>query len=85
MPSSWSASATARPDIALSTDIIVGFPGETDADFEDTLALVRRIGFARAFSFKYSARPGTPAASLPHQVPERIARRAPAYPAEPAR
>jgi tRNA-2-methylthio-N6-dimethylallyladenosine synthase len=64
----------ARPDIALSTDIIVGFPGETDADFEDTLALVRRIGFARAFSFKYSARPGTPAASLPHQVPERIAR-----------
>jgi len=63
-----------RPDIALSTDIIVGFPGETDADFEDTLALVRRIGFARAFSFKYSARPGTPAASLPHQVPERIAR-----------
>ena len=64
----------ARPDIALSTDIIVGFPGETDADFEDTLALVRHIGFARAFSFKYSARPGTPAASLPHQVPERIAR-----------
>jgi tRNA-2-methylthio-N6-dimethylallyladenosine synthase len=63
-----------RPDIALSTDIIVGFPGETDADFEDTLALVRRIGFARAFSFKYSARPGTPAASLPHQVPEGIAR-----------
>jgi tRNA-2-methylthio-N6-dimethylallyladenosine synthase len=63
-----------RPDIALSTDIIVGFPGETGADFEDTLALVRRIGFARAFSFKYSARPGTPAASLPHQVPERIAR-----------
>jgi tRNA-2-methylthio-N6-dimethylallyladenosine synthase len=64
----------ARPDIALSTDIIVGFPGETDADFEDTLALVRRIGFARAFSFRYSARPGTPAASLPGQVPERIAR-----------
>ena len=63
----------ARPDIALSTDIIVGFPGETDADFEDTLALVRRIGFARAFSFKYSARPGTPAASLPNQVSDRIA------------
>ena len=60
----------ARPDIALSTDIIVGFPGETDADFEQTLALVRRIGFARAFSFKYSARPGTPAASLPGQVPD---------------
>jgi tRNA-2-methylthio-N6-dimethylallyladenosine synthase len=64
----------ARPDIALSTDIIVGFPGETDADFEHTLALVRRIGFARAFSFKYSARPGTPAATLPNQVPDEIAR-----------
>jgi tRNA-2-methylthio-N6-dimethylallyladenosine synthase len=64
----------ARPDIALSTDIIVGFPGESDADFEATLALVRRIGFARAFSFKYSARPGTPAASLPGQVPDRVAR-----------
>jgi tRNA-2-methylthio-N6-dimethylallyladenosine synthase len=64
----------ARPDIAMSTDIIVGFPGETDADFEKTLALVRRIGFARAFSFKYSARPGTPAAGLPNQVPDGIAR-----------
>ena len=64
----------ARPDIALSTDIIVGFPGETNADFEETLALVRRIGFARAFSFKYSARPGTPAANLPGQVPDRISR-----------
>jgi len=64
----------ARPDIALSTDIIVGFPGETDADFEETMALVRHIGFARAFSFKYSARPGTPAASLPDQVPDGIAR-----------
>jgi tRNA-2-methylthio-N6-dimethylallyladenosine synthase len=63
----------ARPDIALSTDIIVGFPGETDADFEETLTLVQRIGFARAFSFKYSARPGTPAASLPDQVPEAAA------------
>ena len=64
----------ARPDIALSTDIIVGFPGETEVDFEQTLALVRRIGFARAFSFKYSARPGTPAATLPGQVPDAIAR-----------
>jgi tRNA-2-methylthio-N6-dimethylallyladenosine synthase len=64
----------ARPDIALSTDIIVGFPGETDADFEDTMALVRDIGFGRAFSFKYSARPGTPAAELPNQIPDRVAR-----------
>jgi tRNA-2-methylthio-N6-dimethylallyladenosine synthase len=63
----------ARPDIALSTDIIVGFPGETDSDFEETLALVRHIGFARAFSFKYSPRPGTPAA-LERQVPDAIAR-----------
>jgi tRNA-2-methylthio-N6-dimethylallyladenosine synthase len=59
-----------RPDLALSTDVIVGFPSETDADFEDTLSLVRRVGFAQAFSFKYSARPGTPAAKLEGQVPE---------------
>ena len=52
----------ARPDIALSTDIIVGFPGETDAEFEATLELVREVGFAQAYSFKYSPRPGTPAA-----------------------
>ena len=62
----------ARPDMALSTDIIVGFPGETDADFEATLALVRRVRFVQTFSFKYSARPGTPAASLPGQVPEPV-------------
>ncbi|MEZ5828421.1 MAG: tRNA (N6-isopentenyl adenosine(37)-C2)-methylthiotransferase MiaB [Hyphomicrobiales bacterium] len=62
----------ARPDIALSTDIIVGFPGETDQDFEDTLALAKRVRFAQAFSFKYSARPGTPAASLDAQVPESV-------------
>ena len=60
----------ARPDIALSSDFIVGYPGETAADFEDTLELVRRIGFAQAYSFKYSVRPGTPAASVPDQVPE---------------
>ena len=53
----------ARPDLALSSDFIVGHPGETEAEFEATLALVRRVGFAQAFSFKYSARPGTPAAS----------------------
>ena len=52
----------ARPDLALSGDFIVGFPGETDADFEATLALVREVGYAQAYSFKYSARPGTPAA-----------------------
>ena len=53
----------ARPDLALSSDFIVGFPGETDADFEDTMDLARRVGFAQAYSFKYSARPGTPAAA----------------------
>ncbi len=60
----------ARPDIALSSDFIVGFPGETDADFEDTMRLVRAVGFAQAYSFKYSERPGTPAADLKRQVPE---------------
>ncbi len=60
----------ARPDIALSTDIIVGFPGETDQDFEATMALCGRARFAQAFTFKYSARPGTPAASFPNQVPD---------------
>jgi tRNA-2-methylthio-N6-dimethylallyladenosine synthase len=60
----------ARPDIALSSDFIVGHPGETEADFSATLALIRRVGFAQAFSFKYSARPGTPAAAAPGQVPE---------------
>jgi len=59
----------ARPDIALSSDFIVGFPGETDADFRETLRLVEDVGFAQAYSFKYSARPGTPAAALEVQVP----------------
>ncbi len=58
----------ARPDIALSTDIIVGFPGETEDEFQQTIDLVREVGFAHAFSFKYSARPGTPAASIEDQV-----------------
>jgi tRNA-2-methylthio-N6-dimethylallyladenosine synthase len=62
----------ARPDLALSSDFIVGFPGETDADFEATLGLVREIGFAQAFSFKYSPRPGTPAATASDQVPEPV-------------
>ncbi|MDE2199858.1 MAG: MiaB/RimO family radical SAM methylthiotransferase, partial [Rhodospirillales bacterium] len=60
----------ARPDIALSSDFIVGHPGETEQDFVATLDLVREIGFAGAFSFKYSARPGTPAAGAAGQVPE---------------
>ena len=62
----------ARPDIALSTDIIVGFPGETDFEFETTLDLVRTIGFAQAYSFKYSPRPGTPASTLGDQVAEDV-------------
>ncbi len=60
----------ARPDIALSGDFIVGFPGETDEDFEATLALARAVSYASAFSFKYSRRPGTPAAIMPKQVSE---------------
>ncbi len=62
----------ARPDLALSGDFIVGFPGETDKDFEDTLELVRQVGYASAFWFKYSPRPGTPAASMPKQVEDAV-------------
>jgi len=62
----------ARPDLALSSDFIVGFPGESDRDFAATLALVNDIGFAQAFSFKYSPRPGTPAADATDQVPEAV-------------
>jgi len=61
-----------RPDIALSSDFIVGFPTETEADFQATLALVEEIGFAQAFSFQYSPRPGTPAASMPKQVAPQV-------------
>lgn len=57
-----------RPDIAFSGDFIVGFPGESDADFEDTLSLVREVGHAQAYSFKYSPRPGTPAADMSDQI-----------------
>jgi len=60
----------ARPDAAVSSDFIVGFPGETEDDFEQTLQLVEDIGFESSFSFMYSPRPGTPAASLPNQVPQ---------------
>jgi tRNA-2-methylthio-N6-dimethylallyladenosine synthase len=62
----------ARPDIGLSSDFIVGFPGESEADFRATLALAAEIGYAQAFSFKYSARPGTPAALLSDQVPDAV-------------
>jgi len=62
----------ARADLALSSDFIVGYPGESDDDFRATLDLVREIGFAQAFSFKYSPRPGTPAAVAEDQIPESI-------------
>jgi len=62
-----------RPDIAFSSDFIVGFPGESDAHFEDTMNLVREVGFASAYSFKYSARPGTPAAAMGGLVRDEIA------------
>src|SRR6185437_10368175 len=61
-----------RPDITISSDFIVGFPGETDRDFAATLALARDVGFDQSFSFVYSRRPGTPAASLPDEVPPEI-------------
>jgi tRNA-2-methylthio-N6-dimethylallyladenosine synthase len=62
----------ARPDIALSSDFIVGYPGETDKDFDATMALVRRVTFASAFSFKFSPRPGTPAAGARKQIPDDV-------------
>jgi tRNA-2-methylthio-N6-dimethylallyladenosine synthase len=62
----------ARSDIALSSDFIVGFPGESDKDFEDTMTLIRDIGYAGAYSFKYSKRPGTPASAARKQIPEDI-------------
>jgi len=62
----------ARADIALSGDFIVGFPGETEAEFEDTLRLVREVGYASAFSFKYSPRPGTPGSEMDGHVPEPV-------------
>jgi tRNA-2-methylthio-N6-dimethylallyladenosine synthase len=64
----------ARPDVALSSDFIVGFPGETDEDFEDTMKLIREVGFAASFSFKYSARPGTPGAERDDQIDEETMR-----------
>ena len=61
----------ARPDVAFSSDFIVGFPGETESDFEDTMRLLAEVGFASAYSFKYSPRPGTPAAEM-DQLPEEV-------------
>ena len=58
-----------RPDLSISSDFIIGFPGETNSDFEATMDLVAEIGFDHSFSFVYSARPGTPAAALPDDVP----------------
>jgi tRNA-2-methylthio-N6-dimethylallyladenosine synthase len=63
---------TARPDIALSGDFIVGFPGETEEDFEATLRIVDAVRYASAYSFKYSPRPGTPAAAMEDQIPRDI-------------
>ncbi|OYW81452.1 MAG: tRNA (N6-isopentenyl adenosine(37)-C2)-methylthiotransferase MiaB, partial [Asticcacaulis sp. 32-58-5] len=63
----------ANPQIAMSGDFIVGFPGETDKDFEDTMDLIRQVEYASAFSFKYSKRPGTPAAAMPGQVEDKVA------------
>ncbi len=62
----------ARPDIAISSDFIVGFPGETDADFEQTMDIVRRVDYAQSYSFKYSPRPGTPASLMKNQIPEDV-------------
>src|SRR5262249_4986070 len=61
-----------RPDLALSTDFIVGFPGESDSDFDATMRLVEEVGFASAFSFQYSPRPGTPGSAMSEQVPENV-------------
>ena len=62
----------ARPDMALSSDFIAGYPGETERDFDDTMELINEIGFVQSFSFKYSPRPGTPAALMRPQVPEDV-------------
>ena len=63
-----------RPDICVSSDFIVGFPGETDADFEQTMKLIDDVGFDQSFSFIFSRRPGTPAASLPDDTPDSVKR-----------
>jgi tRNA-2-methylthio-N6-dimethylallyladenosine synthase len=62
----------ARPDLAFTSDFIVGFPGETEQDFRDTLALIEQVGYAGAYSFAYSSRPGTPAADMDDQVTDEV-------------
>src|ERR1700674_3979805 len=62
----------AKPNIGISTDLIVGFPGETEDDFEQTLSLARQVEFDQAFIFKYSPRRDTPAATMPDQVPQAV-------------
>jgi tRNA-2-methylthio-N6-dimethylallyladenosine synthase len=61
-----------RPDLSLSSDFIIGFPGETEADFQATMDLIESVGFDHSFSFIYSPRPGTPASSLPDDVPVKV-------------
>jgi tRNA-2-methylthio-N6-dimethylallyladenosine synthase len=63
---------TAMPDASITTDIIVGFPGETEADLEETIDVIREARFSNAFTFQYSQRPGTPAATMPDQVPAEV-------------
>ena len=62
----------ARPDIAISGDFIVGFPGETDAEFEETINIVKEVKYASAFSFNYSPRPGTPGSEMEEQIPDEV-------------
>jgi len=62
----------AQPDLSLTSDFIVGFPGETEEDFSDTLRLVDEVGYSDSYSFKYSQRPGTPGATMPGQIPETV-------------
>jgi tRNA-2-methylthio-N6-dimethylallyladenosine synthase len=72
----------ARPDLSLSSDFIIGFPGETDDDFEKTMKLVDELGFDNSFSFVYSARPGTPAADMADDTPPAVKQEAADAPAE---
>ena len=70
---SWQQSFAVKiPDLSLTTDIIVGFPGETEEDFEDTMDVVRKVQYDSAFTFIYSKRTGTPAAAMDDQIPEEV-------------